>query len=105
MKTLVPPAKTWSFRNRSVSEVILRVKGEGAGLYLVGLDYHVGFLWNDGEQVWMCHASYLGDAKVLCEDALTSPAMESRYHIVGRLLEDGMIDAWLNGQKLLTITQ
>lgn len=105
VKTLVPPEKTWRFRNRPVSDVIHRVKREGEGLYLVGLDFHVGFLWNDGAQVWMCHASYLGDVAVVCEDALASPAMSSRYHVVGRLLEDGMIDAWLEGRELPTVTR
>ncbi|MHA7628956.1 hypothetical protein [Corallococcus sp. M7] len=102
VKTLVPPRKTWRFRDRPVSEVIDRLMSAGAGLYVVGLDYHVGFLWNDSAKVWMCHASYLGEARVVCEDALTSPAMVSRYHVVGKLLEDGMMDAWLKGQEIST---
>lgn len=102
VKTLVPPTKTWRFRDRPVSEVVNRLKRAGAGLYLVGLDYHVGFLWNDSERVWMCHASYLGEAKVVCEDALTSPAMVSRYHVVGKLFEDSMMDAWLEGRAIPT---
>ncbi|QDE87258.1 hypothetical protein BHS07_26930 [Myxococcus xanthus] len=100
VKTLAPPTKTWRFRGRPVSGVIDRVRRAGAGLYVVGLDYHVGFLWNDSARVWMCHSSYLGEANVVCEDALTSPAMVSRYHVVGKLLEDGMMDAWLEGQVL-----
>jgi hypothetical protein len=103
VKTLVPSRRTWRFRSRPVSEVVERVKREGEGLYLVGLDYHVGFLWNDGTRVSMCHASYLGTAEVLCEDALTSPAMLSRYHVVGRLLEEAMLDAWLEGRALPTV--
>ncbi|WP_240359082.1 hypothetical protein [Pyxidicoccus trucidator] len=105
VKTLAPPRRTWRFRNRPVSEVVHRVTREGEGLYVVGLDYHVGFLWNDGSRVWMCHSSYLGTAEALCEDALTSPAMLSRYHVVGRLLEDGMLDAWLEGRALPTVTR
>ncbi len=105
VKTLVPAKRTWRFRDRPVSEVVRRVQREGEGLYLVGLDYHVGFLWNDGAQVWMCHSSYLGTAEVLCEDALTSPAMVSGYHVVGRLLEDGMMEAWLEGRALPTFTR
>jgi hypothetical protein len=105
VKTLAPPRRTWRFRNRPVSEVVERVKREGEGLYVVGLDLHVGFLWNDGTRVWMCHSSYLGTAEVVCEDALTSPAMLSRYHVVGRLLEEGMLDAWLEGWALPTVTR
>ncbi|MFP2907873.1 hypothetical protein ACLESD_23060 [Pyxidicoccus sp. 3LFB2] len=105
VKTLAPPRRTWRFRTRPVSDVVDRVKREGEGLYVVGLDYHVGFLWNDGTRVWMCHSSYLGTAEALCEDALTSPAMLSRYHVVGRLLEEGMLDAWLEGRALPTVTR
>ncbi len=105
VKTLVPPRRTWRFRDRPVSQVVERVQREGMGLYLVGLDYHVGFLWNDGAKVWMCHSSYLGTAEVVCEDALTSPAMLSRYHVVGRLFEDGMMEAWLEGRALPTVTR
>lgn len=105
VKTLVTPGNTWRFRDRPVSEVLRRVEQEGEGLYLVGLDYHVGFLWNDGTQVLMCHASYLGTAEVVCEDALTSSAMVSRYHVVGRLLEDGMMEAWLEGRAIPTFTR
>ncbi|QSQ28104.1 hypothetical protein JY651_14090 [Pyxidicoccus parkwayensis] len=104
VKTLVPPRRVWRFRNRPVREVVERVTKEGEGLYLVGLDYHVGFLWNDGTRVQMCHSSYLGTVEVVCEDALTSPAMVSGYHVVGRLLEDGMLEAWLEGRALPTFT-
>ncbi|WP_228557743.1 hypothetical protein [Myxococcus sp. AB056] len=100
VKALAPPKKIWRFRNRPVSGVVDRVRRAGEGLYVVGLDYHVGFLWNDSARVWMCHASYLGEATVVCEDALTSPAMVSRYHVVGKLLENRMMDAWLEGQVL-----
>ncbi|GHH04490.1 hypothetical protein [Comamonas sp. JC664] len=100
VKALAPPKKTWRFSDRPVSEVVDRVRLAGEGLYVVGLDYHVGFLWNDSARVWMCHASYLGEGKVLCEDALSSPAMVSGYHVVGKLLEDGMMDAWLEAREL-----
>ena len=52
---------------------------------MLGLDYHVALLWNDGQSVQMCHSSYLGTAKALCEDAETSPAMESNYRVTGKL--------------------
>ncbi|WP_253902720.1 hypothetical protein [Corallococcus exiguus] len=102
VKTLAPSLKTWRFRDRPVSEVVDRLMSAGAGLYVVGLDYHVGLLWNDSAKVWLCHSSYLGEAKVVCEDALTSPAMVSRYHVVGKLLEDGMMDAWMKGRAIPT---
>lgn len=97
------PSKTLSrFSDKPVTDVVAKVAAGGESLWIVGLDYHVGFLWNDGSDVWMCHSSYLGAAGVVCEDAATSPAMESRYRVVGRLLADDMMDAWLQGKAIPT---
>ncbi|NNC01393.1 hypothetical protein HJC10_00780 [Corallococcus exiguus] len=35
-------------------------------------------------------------------EVIDSPAMVSRYHVVGKLLEDGMMDAWMKGRALPT---
>jgi hypothetical protein len=102
--TLVPRDDVRRFRNRPAADPIAAIAAEDPGLWLVGLDNHVGFLWNDGRTVQMCHSSYLGEAVATCETAATSPAFESHYRVIGRLLEDPMIDAWLTGARLRTVT-
>lgn len=102
-KSLAPADAIERFRRGDVGAVVDAVRSDGEGLYVVGLDYHVGFLWNDGSIVRMCHASYLGEAVVVCEDARTSPAMVSGYHVVGKLLSDVMTDRWLTGQAFPTV--
>lgn len=94
--TFVPKSELRRFRRRPVDEVVDHVAAAGEGLYVVGLDYHVGTLWNDGQTVRMCHSSPLGDGGVVCEDARASPAMVSNLHVVGKLLDDAMIDRWLD---------
>jgi hypothetical protein len=103
--TLVPSRQVQRYRFRTTEEVVDAVDGWGDGLYLVGLDYHVGFLVRRGDLLEMCHSSYLGTGGVVCEDARTSPAMESRYRVVGRLLEDPMMEAWLTGAPIITRTR
>lgn len=103
IKTLVPPRSIRRFRNRPVREVVDHVASQGEGLWIVGLDYHVGFLYSDGDHVEMCHSSYLDSAAVVCEPAAASGAMVSDYRVVGRLFEDPMIDAWLEGRALPTL--
>lgn len=103
IKTLVPPEAIRRFRNRPVREVVDHVAAGGEGLWIVGLDYHVGFLYSDGSRVEMCHSSYLDSATVVCEPALTSGAMVSDYRVVGRLFEGPMLDAWLRGGALPTL--
>jgi len=102
IQTLVRP-ETIARTSRASAARALRPVTEGEdGIWLVGLDYHVGFVVKRGERVQMCHASYLDDALALCEDAATSPAFVSRYRVLGRLLQDPMLQAWLEGRALPT---
>lgn len=103
VRTLALAGEIERFRDGDVGTVVDAVSHDGEGLYVIGLDYHVGFLWNDGATVRMCHASYLGEAVVVCEDARRSPAMGSNYHVVGKLLSDVMIDRWLTGEAFPTV--
>ena len=100
VKTLAPSSSTWRFRKGDPNVVIRKVKDEGEGLYVVGLDNHVGFLWNDAGLVKFCHASYVGTKVAGCERADTSAAFASNYHVVGRLLTPKMMSAWLTGSQM-----
>lgn len=102
VKTLVPKDQIRRFRDKPISDVVDAVKAGGEGLYVLGLDWHVSYLWNDGSEVWMCHSSPLGGDGVRCEAALTAEAMASRYHVMGKLFADPMIEAWLDGDAIPT---
>ena len=97
VRTFTAKAQVRRFSNKPASDVIAEVERQGEGLYVLGLDYHAAMLWNDGETVRMCHSSTLGTGGAICEDALTSPAMESDYRVIGKLLDDRMVEAWLRG--------
>lgn len=80
----------------SREEVVRTVREAGDGLYVVGLDFHVGFLVADGDRVDFCHSSYVDPPlAVVCQDALTDPALASDYYVIGRILSDEMMEAWL----------
>lgn len=84
-------------------QVTRAVKERGAGLYTIGLDYHVGFLSWDGEgPVELCHSSVLFPGSVLCEDAVRAEAMISRVHVLGDVLTDGVVEAWIEGKRIPT---
>ena len=104
VQTFTPEPAIARFRNRPASEVVAWVEGRGPGLYVVGLDYHVSFLVNDGDGVEMCHSSYLEPGVVLCEDAASSAAFVSGYRVVGKLLDDAMVERWLQGEAFPTRT-
>jgi len=106
--TMVPPDRVHRFRERSREEVVADVQEQGEGLYIVGLDYHVGFLLvrDDGSgspAVQMCHSSWLGSSGALCEPAATSPAMISSYTVTGPVLTEPTVVAWLEGRSLPTV--
>lgn len=88
-----------------VDAAVAYVEARGEGLWVVGLDVHVGYLWYDGNNTWMCHASYLGDGTTTCEDARTSPAMVSNVHVVAPLFNDRMLERWLTEKSFVTVTK
>ncbi|MFT7520378.1 MAG: hypothetical protein ACI9MC_002523 [Kiritimatiellia bacterium] len=103
VKSFTLSADIHRFRNQGANVVVTKVEELGPGLYVLGLDYHAAMLWNDGNTVQMCHSSVLGSAAVLCEPALTSPAMQSDYRVVGKLMNDAMLLRWLRGAHFRTV--
>lgn len=43
------------------------MKERGDGLYIVGLDFHVGFLQQIGDTTWFIHSNYLNRSGVMKE--------------------------------------
>jgi hypothetical protein len=93
------------FRDRPVSEVAAWLKAQGDGLYKVGLDNHVGFIVKRGSSIRFVHSNYYQrDVGVMSEPLEgNNPLAHSRYRIVGRLLGDAMMIAWINGADLATL--
>jgi hypothetical protein len=92
-------------RHLEPAQVVAKVRERfGDGLFLVGMDYHVGFLRIDGERVAFCHSSILGPAAVACEDPLISGGFASNVYVVGDALSDAAIDDWLAGRAIVTQT-
>lgn len=71
----------------------------GDGLYIIGLDFHVGMLRVTGDDDRFIHASYVTHT-VIDEDAATAePIVSSKYRVVGKLLDDRMNERWLTGTR------
>ena len=102
LKTFAHEDQIWRYRSRPILVVIQEILWHGEGLYLIGFEEHVGFLVVAGNDVDFCHASYTGPSVVTCEPAATSFAFEQNYRVVGRLLDDRMMDAWLTQTPIRT---
>ena len=104
IQTLVPESRIRRFRQRSAEEVVRHVARRD-GVWIVGLDFHVGFLVADAGEVRFCHSTFLDEAGALCEDPLSSDAFVSNYRVVGELLGDDVVQGWLDGRRWATVTR
>jgi hypothetical protein len=107
IKTLVAPAAIARFSDTPIEAFVAAVAARGDGLYLVGLDNHVGYLVVRGGAVWFHHASYMDPVRVVREPALASkPLASSRYRVVGRLFADAALaESWLGGKPIPTFVR
>lgn len=85
------------YRNTGIEKFIQQIKNQGDGLYLVGLDFHTGFIWCRNQQVYFIHSSYIGPECVVKETAGQSPILiSSRYRVTGKISDDKIfLTKWL----------
>ena len=83
------------------SEAVQEIKKRfGDGLYVIGFDYHVGFLRLDGDRAAFCHSSFIDPGSVTCEDPVPSGAFASRTYVVADALNDSVLDDWILGRAI-----
>jgi len=100
--TFTEPAHVRRFRDGEVDAVVAALEKEPPGVYIVGLDFHTGFVIRTQDQVEFCHSSWVDAAGVACNDPRTDPAFASEYHVYGAVLEDEVITRWLDGEDFAT---
>jgi len=84
------------FSNNNTAGVLARLASSADGVYLVGLDYHIGLVIKRGSELQLCHSTVLEPGQVLCEPAAgDNPLTSSGYVVVGALLTDARVEAWL----------
>lgn len=69
------------------------------GIYIVGLDTHVGYLWNTRQNLHFVHASYSGNKQVSKELWNESIVLgKSKLFVVGNLLDNvDLMNHWIMG--------
>ena len=92
------------FRHVAIGEFVKAVKDYGPGIYVVGLDIHVGFIVNTGDEVYFIHSSYVEPYMVVKEKALESTILAgSKYRVLGNIFaDDSSINNWLGQTKIPT---
>lgn len=102
-RSLVDYESMWRTSDQPIDAFVDRLRKGGDGIYLVGLDNHVGFVIVDGEDTWF-HHSGPGNAGVRREPARTASFLStSRYREAAKLLDDALVERWLRGEDIPTV--
>ena len=96
--TLIQPKYIKRFSNIDMAVFIKAIQQQGYGLYVVGLDNHTGFIYNDNKQVYFIHSTFVGTRNVQKENAAASWVLkQSKYKVLGKLSTDEkMLERWIN---------
>ncbi|MCR9173185.1 MAG: hypothetical protein NXI10_11860 [bacterium] len=70
------------------------------GIYFVGLDNHVGYLYKEGPELYFIHSNYIED-RVMIEKAAYSPAFQSNIYVVAELsTNELLLERWRTGTRV-----
>jgi hypothetical protein len=94
------------FSRVGLSDFVTAVKKWGPGIYVVGLDIHIGFIVNTGGEVYFIHSSYVEPYMVVREKASESKILAaSNYRVLGKVTaDDQFIEKWLLRKEIITRT-
>lgn len=106
IKNLASPANIKRFPNRAPMDKIVKwIQTKGEGLYIVGLDIHVGYIIYKNNKITFCHSSYYNPPQSVVNQALTeeSPLTDSNYRVIGKILDDKAVEKWINGKAFTLV--
>jgi hypothetical protein len=72
------------------------------GIYIIGLDTHVGFMWKTNQELYFVHSSYSGQRQVSKEKWNESQVLgKSKLLMVGNLTDNTqLIEDWILGRNI-----
>lgn len=104
IRSLVSEDSTARYSGKTGPQFMELIKTLAPGIYLLGLDTHVGFLVIDSDGASFIHASRMAPYGVIRENPADSYAvMNSQYRVLGNLLVDNtLLLKWLGSEKIVT---
>jgi hypothetical protein len=104
-RALLPPGgQIHRYGNVSAEELERRLVELGEGLYVVGLDIHVGFIVVRGGRAWFVHSSYTPPGTVVREPVVSSEAIalsrRKGYWVSPLFRDDRIVEMWLRRQPV-----
>jgi hypothetical protein len=97
MKSLAPEQPVLNLSYLSYHDFNERIKKAGNGVWIAGLDFHTGFIINDGTETWFLHSNYIDRQGVIKEKIAGSAALQaSKTRFVVSLTEDeAFLQRWM----------
>jgi hypothetical protein len=104
-RALLPPGgQIHRYGKLSPEELEQRLVGLGDGLYVVGLNIHVGFIVVQDRHAWFVHSSYTPPGTVVNEPVVSSMAIalsqSKGYWISPLFRDDRIVELWLRHQAV-----
>jgi hypothetical protein len=104
-RALLPPGgQIHRYGNLSPDELEHRLVELGDGLYVVGLNIHVGFIVVRDRHAWFVHSSYTPPGTVVSEPVATSMAIAlsqaKGYWVSPLFRDDRIVEMWLRRQPV-----
>ncbi|MBD3218819.1 MAG: hypothetical protein GF310_11110 [candidate division Zixibacteria bacterium] len=91
-----------TYSNISIDRLSEKIKGMGKGVFIIGLDFHVGFLLYEADSIYFIHSSFFSPQKVVKENIYKSEALKySDLFMIGKLFcNDAILNKWLYGREI-----
>lgn len=105
IQTLCKRESIKSFYNKNFKGLKEYLKSSNDGLYIIGLDNHVGFIHKKDTSIVMIHSG--ANTGIVCRQRIDEcgPVKYSKVHVIGNLLEnDALIKKWLKNERV-SLTQ
>lgn len=95
IRTIIPRAHIQTFSNRAYRSFITDLDQIGHGIYIIGLDTHIGFVVINHDGWRFIHSSTKNPSGVTSQSQENARAIKnSKYRVIGKLIADN--DALLN---------
>ena len=101
LKMIAKPEDIKKFSNDSFGDAAKKIEDSiGDGLYKVGFDYHVGYLYIDSLGMHFIHSNYMDPVAVIVENAHFSDAFNNTTAVyVTKMTNPFFLKKWLNNEE------
>ena len=85
------------FHQKSMADVVSYIRTKGDGLYIVGLDCHVGYIYCKNGKTSFVHANYYKPKIGVMTEPLIghNPLNDSKYRVIGKIFDKEMVRNWI----------